>query len=122
MNKKQGIIGGTAAACAAALIMTMSGGQVAEIDYEIIPQNEYVYTMTIDVPDELNVDIVELLLNDTEVDKVCLPENSFASVPLVFENLENLELKLYRRGRCVGTAEFEGMTLTAEVKGGASSD
>lgn len=119
MSKKKlvGGIAGSAAAVAAAtaLIMTTPGGREVEFTYEITDKNEYVTEMRIDAPEELSVDIVELNLNGTFVDKTLLPDGKLTSAPIVFEDLSNLDIKLYRLGTVIGTAKFEDGMLKGEV-------
>lgn len=111
-----GIAGGAAAAvAAAALIMGSSGGTEIELTYEITQKNEYVTEMRIEAPDELSADIAELDLNGAEVDKTLLPDGKFESAPIVFSDLSNLEIKLYRLGEQVGTARFEDGALRGEI-------
>ena len=118
MNKKKTLkVTGGIAAVITAVIVAVSGGQKeVDIDYTIYNKNEYISVMEIDTPEESNIDIVELYLNGEEVDKTLLPNGSFESIPMVFEDLSRLELKLYRKGKCVGTAKFNNTDLKANVK------
>lgn len=71
-------------------------------------------TLIIDVPAELSVDIATLYVNDAEVATALIPTFSkFTTIPVVFENLENLEIKLFRMGEEIGSARFiNGILLT----------
>ncbi len=119
MSKKKkaaGIAGGAAAVAAAvALIATTPGSKDVELSYDIFSMSEYVTVMKIDAPEETGADIAELCVNGEVVDKTLLPNGEFKSIPLVFEDLSRLEIRLYSIGQRVGTARFEGETLNAEV-------
>ena len=106
-----------AAAATTALIATntATNTKTYDIGYDINPINEYVSEMSLDVPDELSVDIVELDVNGAEADKALLPNENLKAIPLVFTDLNNLEIKLYKRGEKIGTAKFEDNKLKAVV-------
>ena len=111
-------IGTTAAAVAAtALIITntATNTKTYDIEYDIHPINEYVSEMSLDVPDEISADIIELDVNGAEADKALLPNDSLKAIPLVFSDLNNLEIKLYKRGNQIGTAKFENERLKAVI-------
>ena len=117
--KTAGAVGGVAVAAAAALIMSNAGGGAGvEIPYTVEPKTEYVTCMTVEPPEDASVDIVELYCNGAAVDKALLPDGQLESIPLVFTDYERLELRMYRRGECVGTAEFEGDKLMYKEVGG----
>jgi len=116
MNKKKrnaGIAGG-AVAVLAAVIITLTGTQEIEIDYSITQKSEYVTVMNINVPNE-NADIASLYLNGVEVDKTLLPNGSFTAIPLVFEDLSLLEVKLYSLGEYIGSAKFEDKAVDGDA-------
>ena len=106
-----------AAAATTALIATntATNTKTYDIGYDINPINEYVSEMSLDVPDELSVDIVELDVNGAEADKALLPNENLKAIPLVFTDLNNLEIKLYKRGNQIGTAKFENERLKAVI-------
>ena len=85
-----------------------------EIPYSFKDGSDRTKTLIIDVPDELSIDIATLYVNDAEVATALLPTDAkFTSIPVVFEDLENLEIKLYRMGEEIGTARFiNGILLT----------
>lgn len=85
-----------------------------EIPYSFKDGSDRTKTLIIDVPDELSVDIVTLYVNDAEVATALLPTDAkFTTIPVVFEDLENLEIKLYRMGEEIGSARFiNGILLT----------
>lgn len=119
MNKKSKIIGGAAAASAVAAAVALSGvgsTETYEIDYSLNPVNEYVTELSLDASEEMGADIVILKVNGDEIDTALLPDAKLRSVPLVFEGLDNLSIDLYCRGERIGTAEFDGDKLTAEVR------
>ena len=107
----------TAAAATTALIVTntATNTKTYDIGYDINPINEYVSEMSLDVPDELSIDIVELDVNGAEADKALLPNENLKAIPLVFTDLNNLEIKLYKRGERIGVAKFENNKLKAVV-------
>ena len=106
-----------AAAVTTALIATntTTNTKTYDIGYDINPINEYVSEMSLDVPDELSIDIVELDVNGAEADKALLPNENLKAIPLVFTDLNNLEIKLYKRGNQIGTAKFENERLKAVI-------
>ena len=117
MKKKTKTTIGAIAAAATALIATntATNTKTYDIGYDINPINEYVSEMSLDVPDELSVDIIELDVNGAEADKALLPNENLRAIPLVFTDLNNLEIKLYKRGEKIGTAKFEDNKLKAVV-------
>lgn len=117
MSKKTKITGTVVATITAALLLVSGGKKDISIDYNIYSKNEYVTVMEIDAPEEASIDIAVLYLNGEEVGKTLLPDGKFESIPIVFEDLSRLEVKLYRTGKCVGTAKFVDETLSAGVKG-----
>ena len=90
---------------------------VTEIGYTLDGNNKHSKRLIIDVPDELSIDIAVLYVNDVEVDTALIPtQPSFFSIPIVFEKLENLEIKLYRMGEQVGSARFIDGILKTNAK------
>ena len=117
-KKTKTTIGAIAAAAATTALIatnTATNTKTYDIGYDINPINEYVSEMSLDVPDELSIDIVELDINGAEADKALLPNENLKAIPLVFTDLNNLEIKLYKRGNQIGTAKFENERLKAVI-------
>ena len=117
-KKTKTTIGAIAAAAATTALIatnTTTNTKTYDIGYDINPINEYVSEMSLDVPDELSIDIVELDVNGAEADKALLPNESLKAIPLVFTDLKNLEIKLYKRGEKIGVAKFKDNKLKAVV-------
>ena len=117
-KKTKTAIGAIAAAAATTALIatnTVTNTKTYDIGYDINPINEYVSEMSLDVPDELSVDIVELDVNGAEADKALLPNENLKAIPLVFTDLNNLEIKLYKRGEKIGVAKFKDNKLKAVV-------
>lgn len=117
-KKTKTTIGAIAAAAATTALIatnTATNTKTYDIGYDINLINEYVSEMSLDVPDELSVDIVELDVNGAEADKALLPNENLKAIPLVFTDLNNLEIKLYKRGEKIGTAKFKDNKLKAVV-------
>ena len=117
-KKTKTTIGAIAAAAATTALIatnTATNTKTSDIGYDIRPINEYVSEMSLDVPDELSVDIVELDVNGAEADKALLPNENLTAIPLVFTDLNNLEIKLYKRGEKIGVAKFKDNKLKAVV-------
>lgn len=117
-KKTKTTIGAIAAAAATTALIatnTATNTKTYDIGYDINPINEYVSEMSLDVPDELSVDIVELDVNGAEADKALLPNENLKAIPLVFTDLNNLEIVLFKRGEKIGTAKFENERLKAVI-------
>ena len=117
-KKTKTTIGAIAAAAATTALIatnTATNTKTYDIGYDINPINEYVSEMSLDVPVELSVDIVELDVNGAEADKALLPNENLKAIPLVFTDLKNLEIKLYKRGEKIGVAKFKDNKLKAVV-------
>ena len=112
MNKNQKKVttmtSGIAAVAIAAgtMIGTMSNNSI-EIPYDTYVVNQYVTEMSIEAPKDENIDLVELYCNGEIVDNTILPNGTFKSIPLVFTNFQNLEIKCYSTGKEVGNATFD---------------
>lgn len=89
-----------------------------EIPYRLKKTSDYATTLVIDVPNNIQADIVEMYINDTvEVDVALIPtEPKFTSIPIVFDDLQKLSFKLYRLDECIGTAVFKGGKLMTNAK------
>lgn len=109
-NKVKKAAGGTAAVAAVAAAAVILNNAAVEIPYEI-EKSEYSAYMTLDVPEDISADIVELYANNQLVCRSLLPGGRLETVPIVYSGLENLSLKLYERGNQIGEAEFDGEML-----------
>ena len=88
-----------------------------EIAYSLDTSNQYSTRMIIDVPDELQIDVVELCLENVVVDTALIPTQcDFESIPLLFTDLNTLHLKLYRYGEPIGEAIFKDGKCVTNVK------
>lgn len=117
-NKKKGAITGVAAIFVAATLAMfgISGEKIIEVDYSI-HENGNVAEMTVDVPEEMEADIVELLCNDSTVTKTLMPGGKLKTIPFIFTKLENLELRFYKLGEVIGVGRFKDNKLYVAVKG-----
>lgn len=89
-----------------------------EIQYKFENPSDYAKTIIITIPDNLSIDIVDMMFkNDLVASGIMPSENQFTSIPLIFDNLENISFKLHRLGDIVGEAIFiNGKLMTnAEV-------
>lgn len=111
-SRKKGLGAGAAAIFVAATLAMfgISTDKVIEADYSVEEQGN-IAEMSIDIPEEMSVDIVELLCNGETVTKALMPNGKLMTIPLVFSNLDNLELRLYKRGEVIGVGRFEGDKL-----------
>lgn len=88
-----------------------------EIAYSLDTSNQYSTRMIIDVPDELQIDVVELCLENVVVDTALIPTQcDFESIPLLFTDLNTLKIKLYRYGEPIGEAIFKDGKCVTNVK------
>ena len=111
-NKKKGAITSVAAIFVAATLAMfgISGETVLEVDYTLETDGN-LCEMTVNPPEEIGVDIVELYCNDSFVTKTVLPNGTLKSIPFVFSNLENLELRFYKLGKVIGVGNFKDEKL-----------
>lgn len=88
-----------------------------EISYTIEKESDYATSILINASDKLSIDIIEMYFKGDIVDYCLLPNNNkITSIPLVFDNLYNLEFKLYRAGEVVGTAVIEDGKMLTDAK------
>lgn len=88
-----------------------------EIGYSFTNENKRSKTLVIDVPDYLSADIATMYVNKAEVGTTLLPNQaSFTTLPVVFEDLSNIEIKLYRMGKEIGNAYFIDGILKTNAK------
>ena len=118
MNKKGKITASIAAVAmtVAVSLVGLQGDKAVELEYELI-KGDKVTELKVEAPE--TVDIVELYCNDSIVTKTVLPTGTLKSIPLVFSDLENLELKLYDSGELAGVANFKDDKL---ILGGESDE
>ncbi len=112
MNKNQKKVTATASGLAATAAIAFSmlgimGGTEETLNYDIYVVSPYVSEIKIDEPKGESIDKIELYCNGEFVDNALLPNGTIQSIPLVFTDLENLEIKLYKRGKSAGTAKFD---------------
>lgn len=122
-KQKGGLAAGIVSIFTAAtlLFFGISGDTIIKVDYDLI-QKDNATELAIYPPDELNVDIVELYCNGEEVTKTCLPHGTLKSIPFVFTDLGNLELRLYKLNECIGIGNFKDDELYVAVKDGLLSE
>lgn len=97
---------GAAIIAAGTLVGTLTPHKV-EVPYEMNVTSQYITEMTFNIPQEENVDLVEMYVNESYVDNTLMPNGSFKSIPLVFNNLDNVTFKMYKQGDQIGTGEFD---------------
>lgn len=118
-SKKKGVITGVAAIFIASTLAMfgISGENIIEADYSVTDKGN-VAEMAIELPEEISdeTDIVELYCNDNSVTKTLMPSGKLRTVPIVFTNLENLELRFYKLGEVIGVGRFEGEKLYIAIK------
>lgn len=119
MNKKTkkgiGVSVASIFVAATLALFGISGENVSEVNYTIEEKGN-IAEMTVDVPEEMSADIVELLCNGETVTKALMPSGKLMTIPLVFSNLDNLELRLYKRGEVVGVGKFANKKLYIAAK------
>lgn len=107
-KKKVGVGAGVTALFTAALLtfFGISGDKSMELDYHIT-KSQQLYSLVVEVPEDLSADIMELRCNDGEVTSTLLPNNELKSIPLVFSDLSNLTIILHQRGDVIGLCTFD---------------
>lgn len=107
-KKKVGIGAGAVALFTAALLtfFGISGDKTVELTYHI-EANDQTTSLFVDVPDKIEADIMELYCNDGQVTKTLLPKNELKSIPLVFTDLSNLTIRLYKYDEVIGLCKFD---------------
>ena len=122
INKKQGgILGGTLAVLLSAAIALFSSGDpsitmenfkgelIETSTYEIVQKHEYLSEMTIDLDDTVLAGTAELVLYDEIVDEVQvkdLNKITFKALPIIFNPVSNLQLRLKTDGEYIAVGEF----------------
>lgn len=117
MNKKKSITTGVAAVfCAATLaLFGISGDKTMYVDYELT-QDDNKAELTLTVPDDFGADIAELICNDMSVTKAVLPNDKLTTIPFIFTDLNNLEIRFYRIGEVIGIGKFEDGRIKVATK------
>ncbi len=118
MNKKKTTITASVAAvfCAATLaLFGISGDKTVYVDYDI-NQTDIKAEMSLYLPEDFNADIAELLCNDMSVTKAVLPNDNLVSIPFIFSDLNNLEIRFYCIGEVTGVGKFEDGRIKVAVK------
>lgn len=110
MNKKKVASGAVGITCAAVLVSAIIANQGINLPYTI-SGDEYVKTLTIDVPEKVGTDVCELYVNDQFVAVDIMPGGKLQAHPMVFSNLENTTVKMYKKGEHTGDAEFKDNKL-----------
>ena len=113
MSKTKKTTGKKAAAGIAAVVVSatlmlfgLNGEDAIEVEYDIV-QGDKVTELKIYPDEDVSVDIAELYCNGTIVTKALLPTGTLKSIPLVFSDLTNLELRLYKKGDIIGVGSFD---------------
>lgn len=122
INKKQGgILGGSLAVLLSAAIALFSGGSsdinMDNFKGELIESNTYVVEQKHEYLSEMNIDIdgqvlagtAELVLFDEIIDEVQvkdLNKVTFKALPIIFNPVSNLQLRLKSDGEYVAVGEF----------------
>lgn len=110
-KKKKGAAAGVAALFTAAMVMFgISGEKAVEVNYSIVT-GESVCEMSVEMPEDVGVDIVSLYCNDGLVTKTVLPNGTLKSIPIIFSDLENLELRFYKLNELIGIGKFKDEKL-----------
>lgn len=121
-KKNQIVISTAALFCAATLaLFGISGEKIIEAEYNIT-QNETNASMEIIVPNEYSFDIVELLLNGQSVTKTVLPDGKLTTIPFIFSDLSNCELRFSRLGEVVAIGNFKDDKLYIAIKDNIGGD
>ena len=72
--------------------------------------------MEIYAPQEYSFDIVELLCNGQSVTKTVLPNGKLTTIPFVFSNLDNCELRFSKLGEVIAVGNFKDDKLYIAIK------
>lgn len=83
----------------------LNGQDATEVKYDLI-QVDNATELKVYPDEDTSVDIVELYCNGVIVTKALLPSETLKSIPLVFSDLTNLELRLYKEGDVIGVGSF----------------
>lgn len=116
-KKKKTIIGSVAAIfCAATLaLFGISGETIVEMKYDITYDDGRAY-MEVKAPDEYKLDVVELMCNNQSVTKTVLPDGKLTTIPFIFSNLGNCELRFSQLNKVVGIGSFKNGKLYVALR------
>ena len=116
-KKKAGIVGGITGLFVVSMLAMfgISGETVIELNYNIYATTPTVQ-LTMEAPDDFNIDVVELYLNGTYVTRSLFPNATLVTIPFVLSNLDNVHLQFYCRGDVVGIGKFKDDKLYIAVK------
>lgn len=122
INKKQGgILGGTLAVLLSAAIALFSSGDpsitmenfkgelIETSTYTLVQEHEYLTEMTINLDGSILAGTAELVLYDEVVDEVQVKDMNivtFKALPIIFNPISNLQLRLKSEGDYVAVGEF----------------
>lgn len=118
---KAGAAGGAVAIFLAGVLALfgISGETIVEVGYEL-SKSETVYEMSLSLPEDAEADIVELYVSGNLVTKALMPNGTLKSIPFVFSDLENVELRVYKLGKVIGVGNFKDDRLYIAFKDGAT--
>lgn len=122
INKKQGgILGGSLAVLLSMAVALFSSGDpsitmdnfkgelIETSTYKLVQEHEYLSEMTIDLDETILAGTAELVLFDEVVDEVQVKDMNlitFKALPIVFNPLSNLQLRLKSEGEYIAVGEF----------------
>lgn len=118
-KKGKKIMAGVASVFAAATIafFGLNVDTTTEIEYKLV-EGDKVTELSITPPEDAKVDIAELYCNESLVTKTALPDGKLKSLPLIFSDLDNLELRFYKLGEFAGVGTFKENKLYGAFKDG----
>ena len=112
-------------AAATLALFGISGKTVVEMEYKITETDSEAY-MEVYAPDEYKLDVVELLCNGQSVTKMVLPRGRLITLPFIFSNLNNCELRFSKLDEVVGIGTFKDgklyVALRDDIGNGAKSE
>lgn len=125
MNKTKKITGkkavtGIVATVVSATLMLfgLNAEDAIEVKYDLV-HTDAVTELKVYPDEDASVDIVELYCNGSVVTKALLPTETLKSIPFVFSDLTNLELRFYKKGDVIGVGSFnEDKKLYVSFKDG----
>ena len=96
-----------AVAATAGVILGTTNNSKIEIPYSVNVVNQYISELVVTPPKSENVDLVKLYLNDNFVDVASMTNDSLKSIPIMFTDLDNLNVECYSENKVVGVIEFD---------------
>jgi len=100
----------------------ISGKETSIAKYEIKKIDGYRSQFSIDVPEALSADMFELYLNQQYIDKQLLPSGKIISPPLIFTDMDALEVHIIKLEQVIGIGRFDNGTLTIYLKDGVTHE